>query len=82
MESYKVELRSYKDTAHLNPQPILQVLTLQLQFQRYSQGQGNYAKAKSRSHYDVAHLHPETNVPNRCQLLKSYHYKYICLRRF
>ena len=30
------------------------------------------SKVKSRSHHDVAHLHPLTNVPNKCQLPTPY----------
>ena len=29
-------------------------------------------KVKSRSHYDVAHLHPLTNVPSKYQLRTPY----------
>ena len=28
-------------------------------------GQGHYSKVKSRSHHDVAHLQPLTNVPSK-----------------
>ena len=32
-------------------------------------GQGHYDKVKSRSHHDVAHLQPLTNVPTKHQHL-------------
>ena len=35
-------------------------------------GQGHYGKVKSRSHHDVAHLHPLTNIPTKCQLPTPY----------
>ena len=35
-------------------------------------GQGHYGKVKSRSHHDVAHLHPLTNVPTKYQLPTPY----------
>ena len=35
------------------------------------------AKVKSRSHYDVAHLHPLTNVPTKYQLHTPYSFQDI-----
>ena len=35
-------------------------------------GQGHYGKVKSRSHHDVAHLHPLRNVPTKYQLPAPY----------
>ena len=35
-------------------------------------GQDHYGKVKSRSHHDVAHLHPLTNVPTKYQLPTPY----------
>ena len=32
---------------------------------QYFKGQGHHSKVKSRSHHDVAYLHPLTNVPNK-----------------
>ena len=36
------------------------------------QTEGHYSKVKSRSHHDTAHLHPQTNVPIKYQLLTPY----------
>ena len=35
------------------------------------------SKVKSRSHYDVAHLHPLTNVPTKYQLPTPYGFRDI-----
>ena len=35
-------------------------------------GQGHYGKVKLRSHHDVTHLHPRTNVPDKYQLPTPY----------
>ena len=40
-------------------------------------GQGHYGKVKSRSHHDVAHLHPLTNVPTKYQLPTPYGFRDI-----
>ena len=45
-------------------------------------GQGHYDKVKSRSHHDVAHLHPLTNVPTKYQLLTPYGFRDIARTRF
>ena len=37
---------------------------------------------KSRSHYDVAHLHPLTNIPTRYQLPTPYGFRDIARTRF
>ena len=47
------------------------LICIKRQTQRVQQdfiGQGHYGKVKSRSHHDVAHLHPPTNVPTKYQL--------------
>ena len=45
-------------------------------------GEGHYGKVKSRSHHDVAHLHPLTNVPNNNQLPTPYGFQDIARTRF
>ena len=45
-------------------------------------GQGHYGKVKSRSHHDVAHLHPLTNVPTKYQLPTPYSFRDIAQTRF
>ena len=45
-------------------------------------GQGHYDKVKSRSHHDVAHLHPLTNVPNKYQLPTPHGFRDIARTRF
>ena len=65
-----------------------QILTsYTLRFLRYSPGQdfigqGHYGKVKSRSHHDVAHLHPLTNVPTKYQLPTPYGFRDIARTRF
>ena len=39
-------------------------------------GQCHYHKVKSRSHHDVAHLQPLTNVPTKYQLPTPYGFRY------
>ena len=46
------------------------------------QTQGHYGKVKSRSHHDVAHLHPLTNVPTKYQLPTPYSFRDIAWTRF
>ena len=45
-------------------------------------GQGHYGKVKSRSHHDMAHLHPLTNVPTKYQLPTPYGLRDIVQTRF
>ena len=45
-------------------------------------GQGHYGKVKSRSHHDVAHLQPLTNVPTKYQLPTPYGFRDIVWTRF
>ena len=40
------------------------------------------SKVKSRSDHDVAHLHPLTNVPTKCQLPTPYSFRDIARTRF
>ena len=40
------------------------------------------SKVKSRSHHDVAHLHPLTNVPTKYQLPTPYGFRDIARTRF
>ena len=40
------------------------------------------SKVKSRSHYDIAHLHLSTNVPTKYQLPKPYGFRDIAQTRF
>ena len=40
------------------------------------------SKVKSRSHHDVAHLHPLTNVPTNYQLPTPYCFRHIAWTRF
>ena len=35
-------------------------------------GQGHYGKVKGSSRHDVAHLHPQTNLPTKYQLPTPY----------
>ena len=44
-------------------------------------GQGQYSKVKSRSDYDVAHLHPLTNVPSKYQLPTPHGFRDIAQTR-
>ena len=60
-----------------------------LQFPRYSPDQilevkvtTARSKVKSRSHHDVAHLHPLTNVPTKDQLPTPYGFRDIARTRF
>ena len=43
---------------------------------------GHYSKVKSRSHHDVAHLQPLTNVPTKYQLPTCYGFRDIDRARF
>ena len=45
-------------------------------------GKDHYGKVKSRSHHDVTHLHPLTNVPTKYQLLTPYGFLDIAQTRF
>ena len=45
-------------------------------------GQDHYSKVKSRSHHDVAHLHPLTNVSTKCRLPTPYGFQDIAWTRF
>ena len=45
-------------------------------------GQGHYGKVKSRSHHDIAHLQPQTNVPAKYQLPTPYGCRDIARTRF
>ena len=40
------------------------------------------SKVKSRSHHDVAHLHPLTNIPTKYQLPTPYGFRDIARTRF
>ena len=60
-----------------------------LRFPRYSPDQNLQvkfttarSKVKSRSHYDVAYLHPLTNVPTKYQLPTPYGFQDIARTRF
>ena len=46
--------------------------------------QGHYSKTKgqTRSHHDVAHLQPPTNVPTKYQLPTPYSFRDIAHTRF
>ena len=52
------------------------------QKQQDFKGQGQYGKVKSRSHHDVAHLHPLNNVPTKYQLPTPYDFRDIARTRF
>ena len=52
----------------MNSNMTLTVLNLHQDFK----GQDQYDKVKSRSHYDIAHLHPLTNVHTKYQLPTPY----------
>ena len=43
---------------------------------------GHYDKVKLRSHQDVAHLHPLSNVPTKYQLPTPYGFRDIAWTRF
>ena len=45
-------------------------------------GQGHYGKVESRSHHDIAHLQPPTNVPTKYQLPTPYGFRDIAQARF
>ena len=45
-------------------------------------GHAHYGKVKSRSHYDVAHLHPLTNVRTKYQLPTPYGFRDIARTRY
>ena len=45
-------------------------------------GKGHYGKVKPRSRYDIAHLHPLTNIPTKYQLPTPYGFRDIALTRF
>ena len=62
-----------------NPQPMslqsinfLHLTVSKIQPKQNFIGQGHYGKVKSRSHHDVAHLQPLTNVPTKYQLPTPY----------
>ena len=40
-------------------------------------GQGHFSKVKSRSHHDIAHLHPLTNIPTKYRLPTPYSFRGI-----
>ena len=48
----------------------------------YFQSSVSYIKVKSRSHHDVAHLQPLTNVPTKYQLPTPYAFQDIAQTRF
>ena len=70
----------------MNSNTILTVLNLHQKtdpkVQQDFKGQGHYDKVKSRSHHDVAHLHPLTNVPSKYQLPTPHSFQDIAQTRF
>ena len=46
------------------------------------QGQGHYGKVKSKSNYDVAQLHPQSNVPTKYELPTPYDFRDIAWKGF
>ena len=70
----------------MNSNMILTVLNLHQKtdpkVQQDFKGQGHYDKVKSRSHHDVAQLHPLTNVPTKYQLPTPYSFRDIARTRF
>ena len=56
-----------------NPYPMsLQSINLLHPMEQDFKTHGQYEKVKSRSHHDVAHLQPLTNVPTKYQLPTPY----------
>ena len=45
-------------------------------------GQGHYSKVKSRSHHDVAHLQPRSNVPSQSKLPTSHSFRGMAWTKF
>ena len=70
----------------MNSNMILTVLNLHQKtdpkVQQDFKGQGHYDKVKSRSHHDVAHLHPLTNVPSKYQFPTPQSFQDIARTRF
>ena len=70
----------------MNSNMILTVLNLHQKtgpkVQQDFKGQGHYDKVKSRSHHDVAHLHPLTNVPSKHQLRTPHGFRDTAQTRF
>ena len=56
---------------YIQLQPPITVPSYTLHFLRQPgqdfKGQGHYGEVNSRSHDDVAHLHPQSNVPTKYQ---------------
>ena len=81
-----VTMGSCKSKILMNSNMILTVLNLHQKtdpkVQQDFKGQGHYNKVKSRSHHDVAHLHPLTNVPTKYQLPTPYGFRDIARTRF
>ena len=71
--------KSHHDAAQLHPQimSLTSINFLHLTVTEIEPGQdfidqGHYGKVKSRSHYEVAHLQPLTNVPTKYHLPTPY----------
>ena len=70
-----------------NPQPMsllsinfLHLTVSEIQSGQDFIGQGHCGKVKSRSHHDVAHLHPLANVSNNLQVSSSYTLQFLRYR--
>ena len=70
----------------MNSNMILTVLNLHQEthpkVQQDFKGQGHYNKVKSRSHHDVAHLHPLTNGSSKYQIPTPHSFRDTAWRRF
>ena len=71
------------------PMSLQSINFLHLQFLRYNPDNifklkvtAARSKVKSRSHHDIAHLHPLTNVPTKYQLRTPYGFRDIARTRF
>ena len=86
MKFYLLQWEVMKVKFLINSNMTLTVLNLHQKTDRKVQqdfiGQGHYAKVKSRSDYDVAQLHPLTNVPTKYQLPTPYGFRDIARTRF
>ena len=86
MKFYLLQRKVVKVKFVMNSNMTLTVLNLHQKtdpkVQQDFKGQGHYDKVKSRSHYDAAHLQPQTNVPTKHQLPTPYGFRDIARTRF
>ena len=86
MKFHMLQWEVTKEKFFMNSNMTLTVLNLHQKtdpkVQQDFKGQGHYGKVKSRSHHDVAHLQPLTNVPTKHQLPTPYGFRDIARTRF